>query len=141
MTETFPYGKRSSYPHMKPGDVAIWERFIDKFPEAYDTVEYDFPLGSPPAFDTVVNQETQGDALLLYKLKIDVVGHKGDTTDIIEVKPLAGGSALGQVMKYQDLFIRDFKPSRDPDAVVITDAVTDDTLHSAEKRGVKIIVV
>ena len=45
MQGRFKYGKLSKYPHMKPEDVAIWERFLLDYPEYFDTVDYDVSVG------------------------------------------------------------------------------------------------
>lgn len=141
MVEFLPYGKRSSYPHMMPFDVAIWEKFIEEFPDMYDKVSYDVKVGTPPEFDTIVHPETGGDAINLYKKKIDVIGYKADQIDIIEIKPKAGTSALGQVLGYKILYTRDFKPPVEPKAIVVTDQASLDLGHIAASMGVQIVVV
>lgn len=135
----FPFEKRGWYPHMKPADVAIWERFIDKNPGAYDTAEYDVEVGSPPPFDTVVNPETGGSVESLYKRKIDVVGTKNGNKDIIEIKPRAGTSAIGQVTAYARLYVRDFRPNAPTRPVIITDEIGVDMPELAEAAGVILI--
>src|SRR5690349_2056741 len=107
MLDVFKYEKRYKYPHMKPADVAIWERFIEKNPDAYDTVQYDFNVGDAPPFNPLINGEEDLNQDALYRLKIDVVGKKGNIIDIIELKPKAGPSTIGQVKGYRTLCIRD----------------------------------
>lgn len=141
MSETFPFEKRYKYPHMMPYDVAIWERFIEQFPDAYDHVQYDVKVGSAPEHDTIVNTDTGGDALDLYKKKIDVVAYKGDQIDIIELKPNASASACGQVVGYGVLYTKEFNPPTRPKLVVITDAPKRDLGLIAHEMGVTIVVV
>ena len=125
---------------MKPADVAIWERFIEKNPEAYDYCYYDFWVGSPPPFNPIVNEETEGSVDGLYRRKIDVVAHKGKEIDIIELKPKAGLSAIGQVKGYATLYTRDEKPAVRVQPVIITDQLSADILHVAATEGVKILI-
>jgi hypothetical protein len=137
----FPYGKRDWYPHMKPADVAIWNKFIEEFPDVYDNVQYDLEIGEVPGF--VLNHPElamQGQASN-YQCKIDVVGFKKDQIDIIELKPGAGFAALGQVNGYKALYQRDFSPPFVPKAVVITDRTTTDISHAAHVQNVQIVVV
>lgn len=141
MTETFSYEKRYWYPHMKPLDQAIWERFISQFPDVYDHVQYDVPVGEVPEHATLPVSDLGGTAEMLYKRKIDVVGFKGDQIDIIELKPSAGLSAIGQVNGYRALYIRDYSPSVVPKAIIITDSVDPDAGHVAHLQGVQIVVV
>ena len=141
MPETFPFEKRHWYPHMMPYDVAIWERFIEQFPNAYDYVQYDVKVGSAPKHDTIVNPDTGGDSINLYKKKIDVVAYKGDQIDIIELKPKAGPSALGQVQGYGILYKAEFSPPVEPKLVVITDQLGNDMGLLAHSMGVQLVVV
>ena len=126
---------------MKPADVLIWERFIEKYPDAYETCQYDVEVGSPPDFDTIVNPETGGDAEALYKRKIDAVCVKNGNIDIIELKPNAGPSSVGQVKGYRTLYVRDLTPARTPRAVIITDKIRRDMPYIAEEEGVEMIAV
>ena len=125
---------------MKPGDISIWERFIRANPTAYDFVYYDFWVGSPPPFNPIVNDETEGSADGLYRRKIDVVAHRGSSIDIIELKPRAGMSAIGQVKGYVSLYVRDERPLTMPRAIIITDQLSDDVRHVSVEQRVIIIV-
>ena len=140
MHEKYKYEKRSYYPHMMPADVAIWERFIDKFPDMYDEVSYDIKVGNAPQFATVVNEESGGDALDLYKLKIDVIGYKDNQIDIIEIGPRAGANKVGQVKRYRYFYVKEFVPSVTPKAIVLTDIVDENTIEFAVSEGVFIAV-
>lgn len=124
---------------MKPGDIAIWERFIRKNPNVFDYVEYDVNVGAGPTFDTIVNAETGGDDIALYKKKIDVVGHKDGKTTIIEIKPNAGLGAFGQVLSYEILYLEHVDPEADTETWIITDRTMADMLHLANEHGVKIL--
>ena len=137
----FPYVKKHKYPHLKPYDVAIWDRFLKAYPEAYDHVYYDFEIGDGPQFSTIVNPETGGDDRALYKWKIDVVGVKDKRTDLIEIKPRAGVSAIGQAACYKMLWRRDIDPQGNDRAVIITDEIRPDILYLCHQFKVKIFVV
>lgn len=141
MREFFDYKKIHKYPHMKPADVAIWERFIDKFPKAYDKVQYDFNVGDPPPFNPLGDDGEDLNQDMLYRLKIDVVGHSGDKIDIIELKPDAGPSTIGQVISYVTLFQRDEQPKKVLHAVIITDNIRTNMSVLTKSEGVKLIIV
>lgn len=135
-----PFEKRSFYPHMKPADVAIWNRFIDANPSAFEEVCYDVPVGSGPDFDTVVNQETGGNVLKLYKKKIDVLAKAAGSLFVIEVKPQAGTSSIGQVKGYVTLYKRDYKPSELVKPVIVTDEQKRDMEFLAKEEGVMLLI-
>ena len=141
MSEIFPYELRYWYPHMMPADVKLWERFIAKFPNAYDSVEYDVKVGSAPEFDTIVSPETKGDDINLYRRKIDVVGFRGASIDIIELKPRAGTGAIGQIVGYAKLYTREFNPPEPVNRLIITDQLLPDMEFLASSAGVRLVVV
>lgn len=139
--ENYPFAKRSWYPHMMPLDVAIWERFIDEFPDAYDYVQYDVKVGKAPEFVSEHEDEAMQKQASLYQRKIDVIGFKDGEIDIIELKPNAGTAALGQVNGYRHLYMRDYSPPETPKAVVITDRLLPEMGELAHLAGVQIVVV
>lgn len=139
--EMMPFEKRYWYPHMMPEDVAIWNRFLEQFPDAYDNVQYDVKVGKIPEFVEGHDDEAMRAQGTLYQRKIDVVGYKGDQIDIIELKPHASTSALGQVNGYRHLFMRDYSPPENPKAVIITDQLLPEMGELAHAAGVTIVVI
>lgn len=141
MIDVFKYEKRGKYPHMKPADVAIWERFIEKYPDAYDTCQYDFNVGDPPPFDPMGDNGEDLNQDALYRLKIDVVGKKGKSIDLIELKPKAGPSTIGQIKGYRHLYKRDAEVKAPVNCIVITDKLMSNMEYIAKMEGVNIVVV
>lgn len=141
MAERFKYEKRYHYPHMKPNDIEIWERCIAAHPRLLDFVEYDVEVGSGAPFDPIVNDQTNGDVNSLYKRKIDVVGYKGEDIYIIEIKPNAGTSAIGQVKGYKRLFERDFPEQKVTAPVIVTDRMSHDVQFIADEEKVLMMYV
>ncbi len=141
MQEVFNYEKRYWYPHLTQDHITIWEKFITQFPNVYDYVQYDLEIGQVPEFVTSHPDKSMQGQANLYQRKIDVVGFKGDQIDLIEIKPHAGLSSLGQINGYKALYQRDFNPPVVPKAIVITDQTDQDTTHAAYAQNVTIIVV
>lgn len=126
---------------MKPADINIWESFIEKYPNAYKSCLYDFAVGDPPPFNPLGNDGEDLNQDALYRLKIDVVGRTDGQIDIIEVKPNAGPSAIGQVKGYKALFIRDEQPKEKVNMVIITDKLRPNIEYLCKQEGVSIIAV
>ncbi len=140
-TDFFTYEKRYWYPHMKPRDIEIWERFIAKYPDAYEKCQYDFAIGDIPPFMEQTSSP-QGQAMReLYKLKIDVLGYKGDTIDLIEVKPDAGASSIGQLLGYVSLYKRDVNPTATIRPVIVTSSLRTNMDFLTQQQGVTLFVV
>lgn len=141
MSEIFKFEKRYKYPHMKPNDIEIWERFIEKFPEYYNSVQYDFNVGDPPPFNPLADDGTDLNQDKLYRLKIDVVGHYNNIIDIIEIKPNAGPGTVGQVIGYRELYLRDEQPKEKVQAVILTNKIQPNMEYLCKIQDVKLIVV
>lgn len=137
----FKYGRSPFYPHMKPRDIEIWERFIDAYPDAYIECQYDFHVGDAPAFDTTVEGIADANQHMLYQLKIDVVGYKSNSRDIIEVKPDASPASIGQLIGYRTLYVRDEKPSQNVGTVLITNVERPNMRYLCAQNGVTLYVV
>lgn len=129
------------YPHMKPADVVIWEKFIAQNPSAYENVVYDLAVGTGPEAPEGSDEAIQRDITILGQRKIDVVGFTGNEVHIIEVKPRAGTSAFGQVKGYEALYKKFINENAETKAVVITDSETPDVDLLSEAMGVKVVVV
>lgn len=141
MIGRFRYGKLANYPHMKPEDVAIWERFLAAYPNYFETCDYDVAVGAGrmPAEPQAEN-DARGWAALTRK-KIDVVGYTKDFIAVIEVKPRARANALGQVWMYDELYREDYQTNLPVRNIIITDDIDPDTLKVAKTGDIEMIAV
>src|SRR3990167_1632940 len=135
LSEKTKYGKLYWYPNMREKETLIWERFLDKFPDAYDAVIYNLKIGAGAEIPEDTEENLARDFRELTQHKIDVVGFKGNSVDIIELKPYAGVGAVGQVIGYRDLYSVSFTGAVLPNLVIITDVERTDTKTIAEKQG------
>lgn len=136
-----PYEVRYKYPGMAPLDKAIWERFVEANPLAFEKVAYHVLVGGGTEMNTVVNPETGGDVNNIYQRKIDVVGFNKGTITVIEVKPRASTSAIGQVEGYASLLVRDYDVNEQVNSVILTDELLPDVEFVAKEKGIAILVV
>lgn len=141
MRDIFKYKKRTDYPHMSVADTAIWNRFIDKYPEAFVDCQYDFHVGDAPPFNTLDDDGTDKNQDMLYRKRIDVLGHTSDEVYIIELKPNAGMPTVGQVKGYKMLYDDEEWSSKPSRPMIITDAMSTDTQRYCEREGVKFFIV
>lgn len=141
MPQLYPFGKLPNYPHMKPADVAIWERFINLYPDAYDNVMYDLTVGESVDTDQAPDDPLAKSWGMLNARKIDVVGFKATRVDVIEVKPHAGPSAIGQVVGYMHLYHGYRDPSSLPNPVLVTDTDENDMSFLCARLNVRRVIV
>lgn len=141
MHERAKYEKRNFYPNLREGETFIWNRFLEKYPDAYFEVIYNLHLGEGATIPPETEENIARDFKLLTQYKIDVIGFSENNIDIIEIKPYAGASAIGQVISYQKLYIEHINPAARPNLVIITDQMRPDTELLAKQLNIKLIIV
>lgn len=141
MRDLFNFELRPSYPHMNVRDKEIWERFINKYPGVYTGVQYDFHIGDAPPFNTLMDDGEDKNQDMLYRLRIDVIGHRDNSIDLIELKPDAGASTIGQLESYGILYKRDEEPRKPVQLVIITNVEKPNMAYLCKEKGIILIVV
>ena len=141
MSGRLPYVKRYKYPHMIGEDREIWSRFIDMFPDRFDTADYDFRVGKGMVTDPSWPEYMKVDAIALTQKRIDVLAWKGEQPTIIEVKKRVGLSALGQVLGYKVLFMKYFSHFQDPEMLIVCEKISIDDHDVLEGNRIPVDVV
>lgn len=140
-TRIFPPDYRGPYPHMFPLDIAVWERFLDKFGALYEGFQYDVMCGGDYKQFPRWEPEYQKDASVLSKLRIDVIGYQTEQLHLIEVKPRLNPAAIGQVLTYREHFIADYKPELPVRSVIVAGEGDQNVEKVAEANGIIFIQV
>ena len=136
----FKYEILSEYPHLRPWDKVLWDRFIETHPEEYESVDYDTHVGEGVMFP----EEYKGniyaeDQIYLTKKRIDVCGYRKDgSIDCIEVRPRAGSSAIGAVMVNHELLTKEL-PGERCIPLIITDRCQSDIKKCCHLFGIRVI--
>lgn len=137
----FPPEKLAKYPHMFPADIEIWERFLERYGQYYKAFAYDVKVGVGRKPLPHWEPEIQRMYLTLTKKRIDAVGFQNEFVDIIEVKPNAGPSAVGQVITYKLLFEREYSTTKEVRAMIVTDREVPDMNELAGRLGFIYVIV
>lgn len=135
------YGKRYRYPHMLEDESKIWERFMMLFPDRFETVDYDFRVGSGSPVPAGTKKNYSRMIKMLSQKRIDVVGWRGDSPVIVEVKIRVGLSTLGQVLGYQVLFHEDLPEFKIPGLMVVCESISGDDHLVLDVNEVNVFVV
>ncbi len=141
MAGRLPYIKRIRYTHMVGDEVAIWSRFIEKFPGRFQTVDYDFRVGQGMEVAPDWPDNRKRDAKSLSQKRIDVIGWNKERPTIIEVKKRVGLSALGQILGYRQLFMEEFNKIQSPRVLIVTENIGIDDARILRAMKVPVEVV
>lgn len=142
MPGQYPYTLLNEYPHLRLSDVAIWQRFIIRYPNFFESVDYDVKVGELPEELKTLPPNYLKDAEQLYLDKIDVVGYRDNEHWIIEIRPHAGKKALGYILGYEELYKRKIKDDKIKIVkAVITDLEIPQIRELYEKYDIKYYVV
>ena len=96
---------------MSPLDLTVWRRFLLLHPDQFESLTYDVRVGDGQAEPEDEEQGHAHEWLQLAQKRIDAVGIWQNTIAIIEVKPKASFTALGQLLVYRDLYTATKKPT------------------------------
>ncbi|MBA7622223.1 hypothetical protein ES703_29597 [subsurface metagenome] len=128
-----------AYPHMLGEDTAVWTRFLESGDFDIKEVWYDVHVGA------VVKGDWPGDSVNariargVTRKRIDVVALVDGVLWVIEVKPIAMHFAIGQVLVYEGLFVKEYEPPRETWPVIVCDRVDEDVVPECERLGVVVV--
>lgn len=130
-----------NYPHMARRDAPLWEQFLQSQGANFTGVAYDVALGG--VVPTGANEEDETVIGWRYStaVKIDAVLFTPSEVWIVEVKPNASLSAIGQVLGY--MLLAEREPFTDLPMIptIITDNLGSDIRYVADQLNVQVIVV
>jgi len=130
------YTLRGKFPHLLAKEVVLWEKYLAKYQNDYTHFEYDVHVGKGVELGNETDPTLQKIALGLTRKRIDVVGHKEKSITLIEIKPDAGLSAMGQLMAYVYLYKIQFRPSKSILTHILSDIIDVDTRNAARAYGI-----
>jgi len=140
-TTFYPPDFKGPYPHMFPEDLKIWERFLTKYGALYNGFYYDVTVGQPVEVPSYIKENYKRSAEILSKLRIDAVGERENTIDLIEVKPIGNLSALGQLLTYHKHYISDYEPSKPVRMVLVAGEINPNVETVLEDHAIVYIQV
>jgi hypothetical protein len=133
--------KRSSYPHMMPEDHVVWSRFLEQKVGLVQRVWYDVHVGEAVEVPNDLPPEMLAVSRAVTRKRIDAVCIMGGVYYVCEVKPWGGYVALGQVLVYWDLFIKEFPRASPTIGAVVCATADPDCLDAFGEQGIDVFVV
>jgi len=102
----------AKYPHMKASEVVLWDRFLEHVPWAIQSIRYDVRLGEGARLPEGSPEWVKRMAWSLSTKRIDAVVETSHEIIIVELKDRAGLSAVGQLLGYLALYIKQYRPKK-----------------------------
>ena len=141
MPGKFNYDVRHRYPHLIGEDTLVWSRFIIKFPDRFDTVDYDYKVGTGAETDTIPNEKNKRFWEELTKKRIDVIGYKDNFVTLIEVKKRATLFTLGQILGYRFLYLLDNPDFNMVKTLIVCSMISPDDIKVLNHYGIDFVIV
>jgi hypothetical protein len=137
----YPVTWRGRYPHLMPVDVAIWNKFMDKYAGNFLGFQYDVTVGEGAK---PLPGMTEQDRFLLWSLtvkRIDCLGVRRDGVTLFEVKPRLGMAAVGQMTSYYVLWQRQYGGGVAVRVATVCEQSERDLAFVCQRLGFDIVVV
>jgi hypothetical protein len=113
---------------MLPAEVRRWDRFIELHGLPVGVVSYDVHLGDGAVADPAWPAWMASMVRSLSTHRVDVVVERPDEVIIVEVKGIAGMGAVGQLLGYEALWLRDRGTDRSVRLLLVCERVEADML-------------
>lgn len=97
----------AKYPHMLPAEVRRWDVFLERYGPMEGKVSYDVHLGEGAEVDPAWPEWMVGMVWALSTHRVDVVIERPGEVVIVEVKGIAGMGAVGQLVGYEALWVKE----------------------------------
>ncbi|MBA7592029.1 hypothetical protein ES708_34201 [subsurface metagenome] len=130
-----------SYPHMLAEDTDVWTRYLKAPITPIKEVWYDVHVGLPVSLPVGADDVTRRVAAGVTRKRIDVVCKVGAGYWVVEVKPVANMTALGQIICYYRLLVTEYELEGAAWPVVVCSAFDLDLVDEYEAQMVGLIQV
>ena len=128
------------YPERTDGESAVIRAYLLEHLTEYDRVQFSVRIGTPIAPDPAHPQPVQDGVVFSSKLRIDLLGWKGNALDLIEVKQRITPASLGQILTYRHVLLGEWPDAPEPRLVVVGREASPDAVAALQAHGVTVYV-
>jgi len=127
------------YPHMLPQETRIWDRYLDQFGVPEGRISYDVHLGDGLSPDPDWPEWMIRMVKVLSTHRADVIVERQDEVIIVEVKSVAGMGALGQMLGYEALWVKERGTSRGVRLMCVCETAEADVEVAYDFYGIELV--
>ena len=129
------------YKHLLPSEIKIWDRVLANPPWTIIRADYDVHLGVGAPLNPAWPDWLKAQVKAVSRKRVDVIVETPEDIWIVEIKPRAGMSALGQVLCYRELYVREYQPTKRVRMVVIAERAESDVPSVYRQFDVGLLLV
>jgi len=131
----------AKYPHMTPAEVRRWDAYLAQYGLPDGDVSYNEHLGegAPIVLDWPTWMAVMVKALSTHR--VDVVVERPDEVILIEVKGGAGMGAVGQLLGYEALWLRERGTDRPVRLMLVCERVESDMVSVFSYYEIEVVVL
>ena len=106
--------ERLRYPAMNPGEIVIWRAWLVSHQDQYESFDYNVRIGQGEDPGPTFAENIRSMWIQNTQFRIDAVGFKNAVPEIIEVEDDCSIRAVGQVMAYKFIWVREQRSPIEP---------------------------
>jgi hypothetical protein len=118
-------------------DVPIWNLFLDRYAELFETIYYDVRVGGIVSTDPSVDDKMREAYWAVSAKRIDALCALSNELWIVEVASRPGLRAVGQLLTYTALWAEDPKIDKPTVGVLVAMNIDTDLQHTLEIYGMR----
>jgi hypothetical protein len=107
--------------HMSQMEAFLWVKFLEANGNDFFNYEYDVYIRKPVNVPREYEAEYKAMAISLSSLRIDATMQDKNNIYIVEIRPGATHSAIGQLIMYRFLYLLQFNPIKPVKMMLISD--------------------
>lgn len=131
---------RGHPPHMLLPDVPVWYRFLEKYSYPFQNLYYDVLLGMAELTHEEKRDPLKRDWQILTAKRADALAELPDQVWIIEVADDPGLRALGQLLTYQALWVRDPVIKKPEKLVLVVERIDPNLLDACGMHSILVFI-
>ena len=135
------YNQVPRYEHMLPDERSIWHRFIVPRESNFIRIIYDLHLGEGTIPPPGASEQVKAVVAATSRKRVDAIGETPADITIFEVKQRAGMSALGQLLNYRALYLKEYNPRKPVRLAVVCERLEPDILPTFRSYGIDLFIV
>ena len=131
---------RRSYNERNEGESFVIRAYLMGHIREYDRLVFGKRVGTGVEPDPTHLARVQANTVFSTKLRIDILGWRGNQPVIIEVKQRITPACLGQILTYKHHFVEENPDVPEPELIVVGREAVDDAVVALQANSVTVYV-